>query len=84
MAYEVRITGSAEKELKKLTVGIRNRLYARMLELGDDPRPPGVKKLEGEELYRVRIGDFRIIYAIQDKELIVLIVKIANRKEAYR
>jgi mRNA interferase RelE/StbE len=84
MAYEVRMTGAVEKELKKLNIGIRNRLYARMLELGAEPRPSGVKKLEGEELYRVRVGDFRIIYAIRDKELLVLIVRVADRKEAYR
>jgi mRNA interferase RelE/StbE len=84
MAYDVRITEPAEKQLKKLNVGIRKRLHVKMLELGEDPRPPGVKKLEGDELYRVRVGDFRIIYAIRDKELIVLIVRVADRKEAYR
>jgi mRNA interferase RelE/StbE len=84
MAYEVRITQAAEKALKKLEAGVRARLYAKMMELGNDPRPSGVKKLEGEELYRVRVGDFRIIYAIQDKELIVLIVRVAGRKDAYR
>ncbi len=49
------------------------------------PRPQGVKKLTGEDyLYRIREGDYRIIYTIQDKELIVLIVKIGDRKEVYR
>ena len=50
-----------------------------------NPRPPGVKKLAGEnDLYRIREGDYRIIYTIEDKELIVLVVKIGDRKEIYR
>ena len=56
-----------------------------MKSLQHDPRPSGVKKLGGEDdLYRIREGDYRIIYTVQDKELIVLVVKIGDRKEVYR
>jgi mRNA interferase RelE/StbE len=61
------------------------RLVKRLKTLRDNPRPQGVKKLVGEEnLYRIREGDYRLIYTIEDKKLIVLVVKIGDRKEIYR
>ena len=85
MAYSVLIAPAAERQLKALTQPVQKRIAKRLRSLGQNPRPPGVKKLAGEEeLYRIREGDYRIVYTIQDKELIVLVVKIGNRKEVYR
>jgi len=57
----------------------------RIEALSDDPSPQGVAKLEGAEtLYRLRVGDYRIVYEIRDKELLVLVVKVGHRKDVYR
>ena len=85
MAYSILLAPAAERQLRSFAQAIQKRLVKGMKSLQQDPRPPGVKKLSGEEdLYRVREGDYRIIYSIQDKELIVLVVKIGDRKEVYR
>ena len=82
--YNVQITPAARKQLDKLERRIQLRLQPKIDELAIEPRPHGVKKLAGkEDLYRVRVGDFRILYTIEDDRLIVLVVKIADRKQAY-
>ncbi len=60
------------------------RLGARIDALADDPRPPSATKLVGSEYWRVRVGDYRVVYDIHDDELIVLVVRIAHRREVYR
>ncbi|MEQ1845740.1 MAG: type II toxin-antitoxin system RelE/ParE family toxin [Nitrospira sp.] len=85
MSYSILLSPSAERQLRSFAPAIQKRLVKRMKMLQHHPRPQGVKKLTGEDyLYRIREGDYRIIYTIQDKELIVLIVKIGDRKEVYR
>jgi len=85
MAYTILLAPPAERQLKAFTPPVQKRLIRRLKTLRDNPRPQGVKKLAGEEnLFRVREGDYRIIYTIEDKELIVLVVKIGDRKEIYR
>lgn len=84
MAYSILLAPPAERQLKSLTDSVQKRIVKRLKSLRENPRPQGVKRLAGEEdLYRVREGDYRIIYKIQDKELIVLVVKIGDRKEVY-
>lgn len=84
MPYRVEIKESAAEEIRKLERGIRNRVLAKLEQLADDPRPSGVKKLRSNEgLYRVRVGDYRIVYKISDAELLVLIVRVADRKDVY-
>lgn len=86
MPYTVSLKPKAEKYLD----GIRDaRLYQRLRDaiggLASSPRPPGCLRMEGEDgFYRVRVGDHRIIYQIQDAVLLVLVVKIGNRREIYR
>ena len=85
MSYSILLSPSAERQLRSFAPAIQKRLVKRMKTLQHDPRPQGVKKLAGEDhLYRIREGDYRIIYTIQDDDLIVLVVKIGNRKEVYR
>jgi mRNA interferase RelE/StbE len=83
-SYSLRIRRSAAKELERLPLKDRRRVVARIQGLQSDPRPPGCEKLSGEEKYRLRQGDYRILYQIQDQELLVSVVRVANRKDAYR
>ncbi|MDN5941889.1 MAG: type II toxin-antitoxin system RelE/ParE family toxin [Nitrospira sp.] len=85
MAYSILLAPPAERQLKALAEPIQKRIVKRLKALRTNPRPQGVKKLAGEDdLYRIREGDYRIIYTIQDKELTVQVVKIRDRKEVYR
>ncbi|BFU93578.1 MAG: Addiction module antitoxin (fragment) [Nitrospira sp.] len=85
MGYSILLAPPAERQLHSFSPAIQKRLVKRMKALQHDPRPAGVKKLAGgDDLYRIRKGDYRIIYMIQDKELTVLVLKIGDRKEVYR
>ena len=85
MAYRVLFTSAAARQLRRLTPLERTRISTKINALSLEPRPSGVKKLQGvEELYRIRVGDYRVIYQIKDVGLIVSIVKIGNRREVYR
>jgi mRNA interferase RelE/StbE len=82
--YEVGILPSAAKAIAKLPLKARVRIVAAIDALAENPRPHGVKKLKGEaDLYRVRVGEFRIIYQIEDRRLIVTVVRVGDRKEVY-
>ncbi len=82
--YLVIITRTVQKTLSKLPSPIATKLESAMLKLEDNPRPPGCKKLKGREAYRIREGDYRIIYEIEDKVLRVVVVDVGNRKDIYR
>jgi mRNA interferase RelE/StbE len=83
--WRVEFAPSAARDFRKLRGPIRDRVEAKVNSLAANPRPPGVEKLAGaDDLYRVRVGDFRIIYEIHDDRLLVLVLKIADRKDAYR
>ena len=85
-SYRILIKKSAAKELEAITgKKDRERITRKILALAENPRPAGVEKLSGmSEKYRIRQGDFRILYEIQDDVLIVYVVRIADRKEVYR
>lgn len=84
-SYSLRIKKSAIKDLEAIpTRADRRRVVKRIGSLAENPRPPGVKKLSGKERYRIRQGRYRILYSIQDRELIVYIVRIGDRKSVYR
>ena len=83
--YTIEIAPAAERALKKLQADIQKRIIKALLKLEADPRPADVKKLSGEDdLYRIRVGDYRIVYQIQDNKLVVLVVRVAHRREVYR
>lgn len=81
--YQVRITKTAQKQLNKLPDSVAGILIEAIHGLAFDPRPYGCKKLKGREAYRIRRGDFRIIYEISDKILTVEIIAIGDRKDIY-
>lgn len=85
MIYAIKIDKKARKQLDSLPIPVQNRIERKIDDLAKNPRPHGAEKLSGEEnLYRIRIGDYRVIYQILDKILLVLIVKIGHRREVYR
>ena len=83
--YSLRIKKSAAKELASLsTHADRRRIIKRIELLRDNPRPKGAIKLSGSERYRLRQGNYRILYTIEDKELVVYVIKVADRKAVYK
>jgi mRNA interferase RelE/StbE len=85
MKYRIEFSPTAERQFKKLPKEVQARLKHRIDILAENPFPRGVKKLSAEEdLYRLRIGDYRIIYQAQGKALLILILKLGHRKNVYR
>ncbi len=85
MPYRIEFASAATREFSKLAKGLQQRIASKIDALASQPRPRGVEKLEGQERrYRLRVGDYRVIYEIQDEVLVVLIVKIGHRREVYR
>lgn len=86
MTYKVSITKLASKELRELPKNLVPKVFLKIQSLAEDPRPHGCKKLEGyrEEFWRVRVGDYRIIYTIEDEIRIVEIRQIGNRRDVYK
>jgi mRNA interferase RelE/StbE len=86
VSYKIEMLPAAEKELSNLSKVTKKRIDQHILELADDPRPHGVKKLKGssKDLYRIVVGNYRIVYTIKDRALIILIVTIGHRREVYR
>lgn len=84
MRYSIEFVPSARKALHKLPLPIRRRIQVAIDELAENPFPPGVKKLHGEDGYRIRVGDYRIIYDVEHRRLLVLVIRIGHRREVYR
>lgn len=83
--YKLRIKKSAAKELEAISrKSDRQRIVSRIQGLANDPRPDGCKKLSGSERYRIRQGPYRVVYSIEDEQLVVYVVKIGDRKSVYR
>ncbi|MBT3192520.1 MAG: type II toxin-antitoxin system RelE/ParE family toxin [Verrucomicrobia bacterium] len=84
MTYAVRILRTAQKQLAKIDRQTQSRIINSIRKLAGDPRPSGCKKLSGRPAWRIRLGAYRVIYEIQDNELVVLVVTIGNQKDVYR
>ena len=85
MTYQIEISNRAAKQLKKLSADIRDRVNEKILELAENPRPSGVVKLETtDNKYRIRVGNYRILYEILDDVLIVKVVRVGHRRDVYR
>lgn len=83
-SYSIEIKRSAARELAELPDRDRKRIVARIRALANDPRPPGAEKLSGHERYRLRQGDYRVLYEIHDRVLVAVVVKIGHRRDGYR
>jgi mRNA interferase RelE/StbE len=85
MIYGIKMKPAALRELKRLPEDVRRRITIRIASLADNPWPQGVEKIQGEEdTYRLRIGDYRVLYQVYRKDLIVLVVRVRHRREVYR
>jgi mRNA interferase RelE/StbE len=82
--YKIHFRESIRKDLRLIPQNDVNKIFARIESLAIEPRPYGCEKLTGQERYRVRQGNYRILYSIQDGELTIWIVKIGHRKDIYR
>jgi mRNA interferase RelE/StbE len=82
--YQVTVARTARKELEALPAKIQDRVLRAIEKLRDIPRPAGCKKLKGaDDLFRIRVGDYRIIYEVHDEEVRVLIIRVRHRKDVY-
>ena len=83
-SYRLLIKASAVKELEAVSPKDRRRIAFKIQHLASEPRPPGAEKLSGQEKYRLRQGNYRMLYSVNDAQLAVTIVKIGHRRDVYR
>jgi mRNA interferase RelE/StbE len=84
MTYRIEISRRAAKAVTSLDKQLRRKILAAIDALSGDPRPVGCRKLAGQQAWRIRVGDYRIIYEIHDQVLLVIVVDIGHRREIYR
>lgn len=82
--YDVRLHPTAARAYRRLQGAIQERIRTAIDDLARDPRPRGAVRLVGSDDYRVRVGDYRIVYAVDDQERLVVVARIAHRREVYR
>ena len=83
-SYEIVFKKSVSKDLKKIPKKDVSKILKVIRSLAENPRPAQVKKLSGQERYRMRQGNYRILYAIEDDKLVITVVKVGNRRDVYR
>ena len=83
MGYERRATGRALRELRKLPPSIEARVRGAIDGLADDPRPPGCTKLRGRAGWRIRVGDYRVLYQVDDEARVVTVLRAGHRRDVY-
>lgn len=84
MTYRVEFTTAAARQVRKLEPVVRRRVLAALASLADDPRPSGVRKLAGfEDAWRIRVGDHRVLYEIEDAVVRVTVFRVGNRRDVY-
>ncbi|MBT6340799.1 MAG: type II toxin-antitoxin system RelE/ParE family toxin [Desulfobacula sp.] len=81
--YKIRVKKSAEKELRKIPKKKLIKIIDQIGSLADNPHPPGSKKLTNQEKYRIRIGNYRVLYYVEDDILTIFVIKVGHRKEIY-
>jgi mRNA interferase RelE/StbE len=84
MKFQIILPKSVQKELDRLPDEILNRILARLAALEVNPRPADVKKLKGRAAWRIRVGDYRVIYEIHDRVLQIIVITVGHRREIYR
>ncbi len=82
--YNIVFRKSVAKDLKAIPKKDQVRILQRIAQLADDPRPSACKRLSGQQRYRIRQGIYRVLYEIEDKQLIVTVVKVGNRRDVYK
>jgi mRNA interferase RelE/StbE len=83
--YEIVLAGAARRQLEKLPGAVLAQIDAAILRLADDPRPRGCRKLAArDDRWRIRVGDYRIIYVVDDEDRVVIIAEVGGRDDVYR
>ncbi|NJL71747.1 MAG: type II toxin-antitoxin system RelE/ParE family toxin [Candidatus Competibacteraceae bacterium] len=84
-SYKVELSRSAEKDLRRIDRSMLPAIYQAIESLGEEPRPVGIKKMAGaDRTLRIRVGDYRIVYEIENDVLVVFVIRVAHRKDVYR
>ena len=83
-AYRVEVQRSAQRDLDRLSTTLFDRISARLTALAEEPRPPGAEKLAGLEAFRLRVGNYRIIYEVDDSTRVIVVTQVRRRREVYR
>ena len=81
--FRIELRPAALRSLRKLDPQIRRRVQGAIALLADDPRPPAARKLKGRDAFRVRVGDYRVIYTIEDEVLLIVVVTLGHRRDVY-
>lgn len=84
MPHEIRFKPSAAKELARLPSDVQRRIAPAIEGLAANARPPGAEKLAGLDAWRIRVGEYRIVYSVEDRLLLIVVLHIGNRREVYR
>lgn len=85
MPHEIKVSPAAARQLKKIDGRALSQIAAKIDSLAVEPRPHGCEKLSGyDDLYRVRVGDYRIVYGVEDRLVLIVVLKVGNRAEVYR
>ena len=82
--YRLEVSHTAHRQIRKLPAQTQERVNQAIARLAEDPRPPGVKKLVAREGYRVRVGDYRILYHVDDRAKLVVVYRVMPREDVYR
>ena len=82
--YRIEVRPAAARSLRKVDPSMRARVQGVIALLAEDPRPPGARRLQGRPGFRVRVGDYRIIFTVTDEVLLVVVVALGHRREVYR
>jgi len=84
-SYRVEVSATAERQLRKLPRAEQVRVIRTVQALSVDPRPPGSRQLSGhDDVFRVRVGRYRVLYSIEDRRLVIIVLKVGDRKDVYR
>lgn len=83
-SYKIQLSKKLRKDFRKIPKRDVEKILAEIWKLSEQPLPANTKKLKGEELYRMRVGIYRVIYTIEDDRLVVMVIKVAHRKDVYR
>lgn len=84
MKYRILYQPATEKQFRRIAPAMRQKIRMAISALADDPRPHGFKKLVTRDQYRIRVGDYRVIYEIHDRTVTVVVVEVGNRRDIYR
>ncbi|MCZ6640024.1 MAG: type II toxin-antitoxin system RelE/ParE family toxin [Gammaproteobacteria bacterium] len=83
--YDIEISATAEKQIRKIPQKDQIAVIRRIRELATQPRPQGSRKLQGyDDVYRIRVRNYRILYSVEDRRLIIIILKVGHRRDVYR